>query len=47
MKSNQIQPNNAMVFNNLGNTFYELGQLQKAISSYERAIQIKPNNTMA
>ena len=31
-----------MVHNNLGNTFYELGHIQKAIRSYEQAQEIYP-----
>ena len=34
-KAAQIQPKNAMVFNNIVNIFFETGHLQKAISSYE------------
>ena len=32
-----------MAYNNLGNLLKELGEHQKAISSYEKAIQINPN----
>jgi tetratricopeptide (TPR) repeat protein len=42
-KAIQIQPNYAIAYNNLGNVLKELGEHQKAISSYEKAIQINPN----
>jgi len=39
----KTNPNYAGVHYNLGITYKELGEYQKAISSYEKAIQIEPN----
>ena len=43
-KAIQIQPNYAMAYNNLGNVLKELGEHQKAISSYQMAVKYEPEN---
>ena len=42
-KQIQIQPNYAKAHNNLGVVLQELGEQQKAISSYKKTIQIQSN----
>ena len=39
----QLDPNNALAYNNRGNAYLSLGQYQRAIQDYDKAIQIDPN----
>jgi len=42
-KSVQLDPQDAGVHHNLGNTLKELGRLEEAEASYRKAIELKPN----
>ncbi|WP_373537852.1 tetratricopeptide repeat protein [Microcoleus sp.] len=39
----QLNPNDAIAYNNRGVTKYALGRNQEAIADYDRAIQLNPN----
>lgn len=41
------QPRNAEVYYNLGNAYYRLNDIGKAILNYERALKIKPSHKQA
>ena len=41
-----LDPNNAEVHNNLGNTLYKLDRLEEAESSYRKSIAIEPKNSL-
>jgi tetratricopeptide (TPR) repeat protein len=41
------KPNNAVVYFNLGNTYYKLNNISQAILNYERAVAINPDYTEA
>ena len=46
-KTLRITPDNAGVYNDRGNAYYELGQYQRAIEDYNEAIRLKPDYAMA
>ena len=39
----EIQPNHADAHNNLGAAFKELGEYEKSITYFQKAIEIQPN----
>mgnify|MGYP000200150153 CR=1 FL=1 len=42
-----LQPHNAEVYYNLGNTYYRLNQVGKAVLNYERALKYDPGHKLA
>lgn len=45
-RATQIDPTYAAAYNNLAVAYEHEGQLDKARSAYEKAIEIEPNNSM-
>ena len=45
-RATQIDPTYAPAFNNLAVAYEHEGQLDKARSAYEKALELEPNNTM-
>lgn len=43
-KAAEIEGTSSTLFYNLGNTYYRMGQLGKAILNYERALKLDPTN---
>jgi tetratricopeptide (TPR) repeat protein len=43
----KVEPNNSILWNNLGLVFLKLGKLNDAIKSFEKANELKPNATLA
>lgn len=39
-----LDPQNAQIYKNRGNIYTAKGQLEQAISDYDRAIELNPNN---
>lgn len=37
-------PNNVLLFTELGNLYFDTGQYQKAITAYTRSLELNPNN---
>lgn len=40
----KTDPNNVLLFTELGNLYFDTGQYQKAITAYTRSLELNPNN---
>ena len=47
IRAGQLDPHNATIWNNLGNTYRDLGKYTQAVSAYRRAIQLAPSDQNA
>jgi tetratricopeptide (TPR) repeat protein len=43
----QLNPDDALAYNNRGNAYFNLGQYQRAIEDYNEAIRLKPDDALA
>ena len=46
-KAIELNPDDAIDYNNRGTAFYKLGRYQRAIEDFNRAINLDPNDTYA
>ena len=43
----EIDPENAVAHNNLGNVYFNLGQFAEAVACYRRAVELQPDSAAA
>ena len=43
----RIKPDDSNAFLNLGNAFYDNGQIDEAISAYQKAVRLNPDHYLA
>ena len=43
-KAATLQPKNAIVFQNLGNSFLKIDQKEKALINFKKSLKLNPNN---